>query len=87
MRGFGNNVVSKSGVKFGDCAVKTIPGSTDGSNRCHFLLEANVMKRFNTEFIVKLYGVVSDGVPVLVVMELMEKVFDRKEIKNCYYFL
>lgn len=74
MRGYGNNILSKAGVRFGDCAVKTIPDNTDCSNRCHFLLEANVMKRFNTEFIVKLYGVVSDGVPVLVVMELMAKV-------------
>lgn len=32
------------------------------------------MKQFNTEFIVKLYGVVSDGQPVLVVMELMAEV-------------
>lgn len=74
MQGYGNNVLSKAGVNFGDCAIKMNTDSTDSSNRCHFLLEANVMKRFNTEFIVKLYGVVSDGVPVLVVMELMEKV-------------
>jgi serine/threonine protein kinase len=32
---------------------------------------ASVMKQYNTNFIVKLYGVVSDE-PVLVVMELME---------------
>lgn len=32
------------------------------------------MKQFNTPFIVKLYGVVSDGQPVLVVMEMMKKV-------------
>jgi hypothetical protein len=32
------------------------------------------MKQFNTPYIVKLFGVVSDGQPVLVVMELMEKV-------------
>ena len=35
------------------------------------------MKQFNTSFIVKLYGVVSDGQPVLVVMELMEKVWKK----------
>lgn len=38
------------------------------------LSEASVMKQFNTNFIVKLYGVVSDGQPVLVVMEMMAKV-------------
>ncbi|KAK6028704.1 receptor L domain protein, partial [Ostertagia ostertagi] len=37
-------------------------------------IEANVMKSFSADaFIVKLYGVVSDGQPVLVVMEMMEK--------------
>lgn len=34
------------------------------------------MKSFSADaFIVKLYGVVSDGQPVLVVMEMMEKVY------------
>uniref|UniRef100_A0A914XU71 receptor protein-tyrosine kinase n=1 Tax=Panagrolaimus superbus TaxID=310955 RepID=A0A914XU71_9BILA len=39
----------------------------------HFLLEASVMKQFNSAFIVKLYGVVSEGIPAFLVMELMEK--------------
>lgn len=31
------------------------------------------MKQFNSSFIIHLYGVVSDGQPVLVVMEMMSK--------------
>uniref|UniRef100_A0A914YBP3 Protein kinase domain-containing protein n=1 Tax=Panagrolaimus superbus TaxID=310955 RepID=A0A914YBP3_9BILA len=31
------------------------------------------MKQFNTAYIVKLYGVVSEGQPVLVVMEMMDQ--------------
>ncbi|KIH53790.1 hypothetical protein ANCDUO_16070 [Ancylostoma duodenale] len=40
------------------------------------------MKSFSAEaFIVKLYGVVSDGQPVLVVMEMMEKVDANNTVK------
>ncbi|VDN21294.1 unnamed protein product [Cylicostephanus goldi] len=73
-RGYGNNVLSKCGDTFGVCAIKTVTESANSAERLHFLLEANVMKSFSAEaFIVKLYGVVSDGQPVLVVMEMMEK--------------
>nr|CAD2170558.1 unnamed protein product [Meloidogyne enterolobii] len=72
-RGYGKNVRSIMGETFGDCAVKTVPETASNAERLHFLIEASVMKQFNTSFIVKLYGVVSDGQPVLVVMELMEK--------------
>ncbi|KAI6176445.1 Receptor protein-tyrosine kinase [Aphelenchoides bicaudatus] len=71
-RGIGNNVVAVNGSTFGECAVKTISESNANMDRFHFLIEASVMKQFNTNFIVKLYGVVSDT-PVLVIMELMEK--------------
>ncbi len=64
---------SQCGVLFDECAVKTVAESANFAERLHFLIEASVMKRFNTSFIVKLYGVVSDGQPVLVVMELMAK--------------
>lgn len=72
-RGRANNVTSQCGVTFGDCAVKTVTETANSAERLHFLIEASVMKQFNTAFIVKLFGVVSDGQPVLVVMELMDK--------------
>ncbi|VDN52411.1 unnamed protein product [Dracunculus medinensis] len=72
-RGCANNVISHGGVRFGECAVKTVAEGANSAERLHFLIEASVMKQFNTSFIVKLYGVVSDGQPVLVVMELMKK--------------
>lgn len=59
---------------FGECAIKTVPENASSAERLYFLIEASVMKQFNTAFIVSLYGVVSDGQPVLVVMEMMEKV-------------
>uniref|UniRef100_A0A914DG32 receptor protein-tyrosine kinase n=1 Tax=Acrobeloides nanus TaxID=290746 RepID=A0A914DG32_9BILA len=73
LRGFGKNVKSMSGIVFGECAVKTVPETASSAERLHFLIEASVMKQFNTSYIVRLYGVVSDGQPVLVVMEMMEK--------------
>ncbi|CAJ0942933.1 unnamed protein product, partial [Mesorhabditis belari] len=72
-RGYGRQMKSLCGVVFGDCAIKTVTETASASDRLHFLLEASVMKQFNTNFIVKLYGVVSDGQPVLVVMEMMSK--------------
>ncbi|KAL3114369.1 hypothetical protein niasHT_013659 [Heterodera trifolii] len=72
-RGHAKNVHSINGETFGDCAVKTVPETASNTERLHFLIEASVMKQFNTTYIVKLYGVVSDGQPVLVVMELMAK--------------
>jgi len=62
-----------SGVVFGPCAVKSVPEKSKVLDRMHFLLEASVMKNFDTPHIVKLYGVVSVGQPPLVVMELMEE--------------
>ncbi|KAI1731772.1 receptor L domain-containing protein [Ditylenchus destructor] len=80
LRGYAKNIRSVTGEVFGDCAVKTVPESASNAERLHFLIEASVMKQFNTEFIVKLYGVVSDGQPVLVVMELMaENAEENKE--------
>jgi len=72
LRGTGNNITSVCGVKFGKCAIKTVPECATNAERLHFLIEASVMKQFNTSFIVKLYGVVSEGHPVLVVMEMMD---------------
>lgn len=39
--------------------------------RIEFLNEASVMKAFDTTHVVRLLGVVSQGQPTLVVMELM----------------
>ncbi|VDN21727.1 unnamed protein product, partial [Gongylonema pulchrum] len=72
--GYGDNCRSVLGTVFGECAVKTVAETASSAERLHFLVEASVMKQFDTSFIVKLYGVVSDGQPVLVVMELMKKV-------------
>uniref|UniRef100_A0AC35FXE4 Receptor protein-tyrosine kinase n=1 Tax=Panagrolaimus sp. PS1159 TaxID=55785 RepID=A0AC35FXE4_9BILA len=71
--GEGLNLTSVCGVKFGRCAIKTIPECASNAERLHFLIEASVMKTFNTAYIVKLYGVVSEGQPVLVVMEMMDQ--------------
>ncbi|CAI4230621.1 unnamed protein product [Auanema sp. JU1783] len=72
-RGRGLDVVSVCGETFGECAIKTVAENACSAERLHFLLEASIMKQFNASYIVKLYGVVSDGQPVLVVMEMMEK--------------
>ncbi len=40
-----------------------------------FLQEANIMKEFDTNHVVALYGVVSDGQPALVVMEFYAYVY------------
>ncbi|TKR95046.1 hypothetical protein L596_009266 [Steinernema carpocapsae] len=69
-RGTGNNFKTVNGIVFGDCAVKTASEKNPAQQLC-FLMEGSVMKKFNTSFIVQLYGIVSDGTPVYVVMELM----------------
>ncbi|KRX56561.1 Insulin-like growth factor 1 receptor, partial [Trichinella sp. T9] len=71
--GRGRNVRSVRGDTFGECAVKTVSDKASIYDRWHFLIEASVMKKFDTAFIVKLYGVVSEGQPALVVMEMMSK--------------
>ncbi|CAG9764513.1 unnamed protein product [Ceutorhynchus assimilis] len=53
------------------CAVKTVNEHATRRERIDFLNEASVMKAFNTTHVVKLLGVVSQGQPALVVMELM----------------
>lgn len=71
--GMGKNSASVCGVVFGECAVKTVSERASIYDRWHFLIEASVMKQFNVAHIVKLYGVVSEGQPALVVMEMMHK--------------
>ncbi|XP_071643096.1 insulin-like receptor-like [Temnothorax longispinosus] len=53
------------------CAVKTVNENATDRERIEFLNEASVMKAFDTHHVVRLLGVVSQGQPTLVVMELM----------------
>lgn len=53
------------------CAIKTVNESATAREKDSFLLEASVMKQFNTHHVVRLLGVVSQGDPTLVIMELM----------------
>ncbi|XP_043284804.1 insulin-like growth factor 1 receptor [Venturia canescens] len=53
-------------------AIKTIPESSSDADKNEFLNEASVMKNFSTFHIIKLLGVVSDGSPPYVIMELMD---------------
>jgi len=54
------------------CAIKTVNEKSSYRERIQFLHEASTMKDFKTEHVIKLIGVVSQGQPALVLMELME---------------
>ena len=54
-------------------AVKTVNEKATMRERIDFLQEASIMKAFDCYHIVKLLGIVSQGQPTLVVMELMER--------------
>jgi len=54
------------------CAIKTVNEKSSYRQRIEFLHEASAMKDFKTEHVIKLIGVVSQGQPALVLMELME---------------
>ena len=115
-RGWGQELVSRLGHKFGPCAVKAPTAEVNAADRLKFLIgeshticqqcellstgevptfpflsaeeelpplaEASVMKQFNTAYIVKLLGVVSDSKPPYVVMEMMEKGNLRDYLRN-----
>ncbi|XP_063977863.1 insulin-like receptor [Diachasmimorpha longicaudata] len=72
--GLGNFGMVYQGILNGvtPVAVKTIPENCSEKDKNEFLNEASVMKNFSTYHIIKLLGVVSDGVPPYVIMELME---------------
>ncbi|CAH1989756.1 unnamed protein product [Acanthoscelides obtectus] len=53
------------------CAIKTVNEHATNRERLEFLNEASVMKAFDTTHVVRLLGVVSQGQPTLVIMELM----------------
>lgn len=63
-------------------AVKTVPEDAKLHQRIEFLNEASVMKEINTTHVVKLLGVVSQGQPTLVLMELMENGDLRKYLRS-----
>ncbi|XP_058256957.1 insulin-like growth factor 1b receptor [Hemibagrus wyckioides] len=52
-------------------AIKTVNECASMHERIEFLNEASVMKEFNCHHVVRLLGVVSQGQPTLVIMELM----------------
>ncbi|KAK7925860.1 hypothetical protein WMY93_008170 [Mugilogobius chulae] len=54
-------------------AIKTVNESATMRERIEFLNEASVMKEFNCHHVVRLLGVVSQGQPTLVIMELMTR--------------
>lgn len=54
------------------CAIKTVNENATDRERINFLKEAGVMKAFDTHHVVRLLGVVSNGQPTLVIMELMQ---------------
>ncbi|XP_036211560.1 insulin-like growth factor 1 receptor isoform X1 [Myotis myotis] len=54
-------------------AIKTVNESASMRERIEFLNEASVMKEFNCHHVVRLLGVVSQGQPTLVIMELMPR--------------
>lgn len=53
------------------CAIKTVNENATDKERISFLNEASTMKQFDTAFVVRLLGVVSQTQPTFVVMELM----------------
>lgn len=53
------------------CAIKTVNENVTNKERDSFLIEASVMKQFDTHHVVRLLGVVSQNGPTLVIMELM----------------
>uniref|UniRef100_A0A0K0F2Z7 Insulin-like growth factor 1 receptor (inferred by orthology to a human protein) n=1 Tax=Strongyloides venezuelensis TaxID=75913 RepID=A0A0K0F2Z7_STRVS len=72
-----------SGIKLEPCVIKTVRESASPAEKIHFIFEASVMKKFYTSFIVKLYGVVSEGQSVLVYVEMIEKE-NLKDILRSY---
>ncbi|CAL2035454.1 unnamed protein product [Caenorhabditis brenneri] len=73
--GMGKNCQSLYGCTFGPCAIKINVSDAENAaeNQMNYLMEATIMKNFKTNFIVKLYGVISTFTPAWVVMEMMEK--------------
>lgn len=64
------------------CAIKTVNENATDKERISFLNEASIMKQFDTAFVVKLLGVVSQGQPTFVIMELMVRISNNKLRKH-----
>ena len=64
------------------CALKTVNEKSSYRQKIEFLQEASVMKDYNTEHVIKLIGVVSEGQPALVLMELMENGDLKNYLRN-----
>uniref|UniRef100_A0A0K0FI84 Insulin-like growth factor 1 receptor (inferred by orthology to a human protein) n=1 Tax=Strongyloides venezuelensis TaxID=75913 RepID=A0A0K0FI84_STRVS len=62
-----------SGIKLEPCVIKTVSESVSPAVKLNFNFKASVIRKFHTSFIVKLYGVVSEGQPVHINMETMKK--------------
>uniref|UniRef100_A0A8R1E4M9 receptor protein-tyrosine kinase n=1 Tax=Caenorhabditis japonica TaxID=281687 RepID=A0A8R1E4M9_CAEJA len=71
--GCGNAILSKCGTTFGPCAIKINNDDLTSTESMNYLMEASIMKNFDTPFIVKLYGVISSVSPAWVVMEMMDR--------------
>uniref|UniRef100_A0A1I7Z7X8 receptor protein-tyrosine kinase n=1 Tax=Steinernema glaseri TaxID=37863 RepID=A0A1I7Z7X8_9BILA len=67
-------VRSRNGYEFTKCAGKVLKASDNKYERDKFLSEGSMMKKFDTAFVVKLYGIVSTCNPPMVVMEYMDNV-------------
>ncbi|KAL1449283.1 hypothetical protein WDU94_000490 [Cyamophila willieti] len=65
------------------CAIKLVNEHATDRERAEFLNEASVMKAFDTHHVVKLYGVVSEGHPTLVIMELMAGGDLKNYLRSC----
>uniref|UniRef100_A0A0A9YBQ5 Tyrosine-protein kinase receptor n=2 Tax=Lygus hesperus TaxID=30085 RepID=A0A0A9YBQ5_LYGHE len=65
------------------CAIKTVNVQAADRDRIEFLNEASVMKAFTTHHVVKLLGVVSQGQPTLVIMELMGLGDLKSYLRSC----
>uniref|UniRef100_A0A8D8UHB3 Insulin receptor n=1 Tax=Cacopsylla melanoneura TaxID=428564 RepID=A0A8D8UHB3_9HEMI len=65
------------------CAIKLVNEHATDRERAEFLNEASVMKAFDTHHVVKLFGVVSEGNPTLVIMELMAGGDLKNYLRSC----
>uniref|UniRef100_A0A8D8PNT9 Insulin-like receptor n=2 Tax=Cacopsylla melanoneura TaxID=428564 RepID=A0A8D8PNT9_9HEMI len=55
------------------CAIKMVKQAATKEDKTEFLNEANIMKAFDANHVVKLLGVVSVGEPTMILMELMPR--------------
>ncbi|KAI1301322.1 Insulin receptor [Halotydeus destructor] len=65
------------------CAIKTVNDNATAHDRWEFLKEASVMKEFRCYHVVQLLGVVSQGQPAFVCMELMAQGDLKSYLRKC----